>query len=513
MFFGIKLRLLAFLVSGSVLNVAAGENFPAETNQAARFLSWGPLVHDFSLTLDAGVRREIGPFYYHEELEAEGRRTTAFPPFFSRTTSEELEYEEIDLAYPLLTYDRFGGEKRIQLLQMLSFSVARDQDLNDRGKLTIFPVYYHQRSTNASSNYTAVFPFYGRLLNRMLRDEIEFVMFPLYSKTRKRDVVTRNYLYPFFHRREGAWLQGWQFWPLIGRELRLPHTKTNDFGHPVPVPGHRKNFLLWPFHFNDRTAVGTTNEVHEHAVLPFYTAYRSPARDSTTLLWPFFTYTQDRKKNYREWGLPWPFIGFARGEGKHLNRVWPFFSRNSNGHLRSDFYAWPLLKINEAKASLLHRKRYSVLFYLYSDLMEANTETGQTRRRRDLWPLFHWKRELDGRERLRIPALVEGILPNNKSVERNWSPVWSLWRSEKNPNTGTSSQSLLWNLWRRETSPGHEKSSLLFGLVQYETDASGRRWKWFHSWRSGRDRTAAATTARTPDTTGQLMFSTSTHAP
>jgi hypothetical protein len=56
-----------------------------------------------------------------------------------------------------------------------------------------------------------------------------------------------------------------------------------------------------------------------------------------------------------------------------------------------------------------------------------------------------------------------------------------MWRSEKNPNTGAKSQSLLWNLWRRDTSPGIEKSSLFFGLVQYESDASGRRWKWFHS--------------------------------
>ena len=44
----------------------------------------------------------------------------------------------------------------------------------------------------------------------LFRDEIFFVMFPIYSQTRKKDVVTDNYLYPFFHLRHGDGLHGWQ---------------------------------------------------------------------------------------------------------------------------------------------------------------------------------------------------------------------------------------------------------------------------------------------------------------
>ena len=47
------------------------------------------------------------------------------------------------------------------------------------------------------------FPLYGHLQNRLFRDEIFFVLFPVYGESRKRDVVTDNYLYPFFHLRHG----------------------------------------------------------------------------------------------------------------------------------------------------------------------------------------------------------------------------------------------------------------------------------------------------------------------
>ena len=63
-------------------------------------------------------------------------------------------------------------------------------------------------------------PFYGHLKNRLFRDEIDFTMFPLYVRTRKKDVVTRNMPYPFFHLREGDGLRGWQFGRLLAANTR-----------------------------------------------------------------------------------------------------------------------------------------------------------------------------------------------------------------------------------------------------------------------------------------------------
>ena len=66
-------------------------------------------------------------------------------------------------------------------------------------------------------------------------------------------------------------------------------------------------------------------------------------------------------------------------------------------------------------------------------------------------------------------------MPNNRGIERNWSPLWSLWVSESNPRAGKNSQSLLWNLFRHESAPGVKKVSLLFGLFQYHSDSEMKR--------------------------------------
>jgi hypothetical protein len=440
----------------------------------------GPLLQEFNLTLETGRRTEaLGPLWSYERRETQTQ--WAVPPLFSHASDEGADVEEFDLAYPLLTYDRFGTEFRFQIFQVLSFSGGLSQQDSRQRRFTVFPFYFQQRSSDPALNYTAVFPFYGRLKNRLFRDDIRFVMFPLYGRTRKKDVVTDNYLYPFFHLREGNALRGWQFWPLSGYEHKEATTRTNLADEIETVGGHKKFFALWPIFFNQRLGLGTENPEHHQAFLPLYSYLRSPQRDSTTVLWPFgVTFTDDRAKKYRELGVPWPLFDFARGEGKTVNRMWPLFSHAKTPILESDFFLWPLYKYNRAHAPPLDRERTRILFFLYSDLIEKNEETGTALQRTDLWPLFTARRDHDGNERLQLLAPLEPLLPNNKSIERNYSPLWSLWRSEKNRRTGAASESLLWNLYRRETTPQTRKCSLLFGIFQYESGSERKRLRLFY---------------------------------
>jgi hypothetical protein len=110
------------------------------------------------------------------------------------------------------------------------------------------------------------------------------------------------------------------------------------------------------------------------------------------------------------------------------------------------------------------------------NLRETNRETGRTARRVDAWPFYTWTRDWDGNERRQILAPVEP-LRKGTGIERNWAPLWSLWREERRAATGRHSQSLLWNLYRRDASPASTNVSLLFGLVRYDITPEGRRWR------------------------------------
>ncbi len=451
----------------------------------------GPLFDQFELVVGSGQRTEAaGPFFYDQRNDSE--KTWAVPPLLSYDADPATESKEFDSVYPVLTYERYGMEYRWQLAQLLSFSGGQNPDDSTAKRFTLFPVYFQQRSSNPDENYTALFPLYGRLQNRLFRDEIFFVLFPIYGESRKRDVVTDNYLYPVIHLRHGEGLQGWQFWPLIGSEHKDVTTKTNGFGETEINGGHDKFFALWPVYFHQNNGIGTDNPEKFRATLPLYSVVRSPQRDSTCVLWPFFTWIDDREKNYHEWEGPWPFVVVARGAGKTTTRFWPLFSRSHNDTLESDFYLWPLYMYKRLHTEALDRERTRILFYLFSNVTEKNIETGAERQRVDFWPLFTWHHDFNGCSRLQILAPVESALPNNQGVERNWSPLWSLWRSENNPRAGTASRSFLWNLYRRDTAPASKKCSLLFGFFQYQSDSEMKELRLFHvpvlKWHAQTDR-------------------------
>lgn len=453
------------------------QSLPARA--ADDWLNLGLLYDRFDLTLEEGWREEwVGPFFYTEQGPNE--RIWAVPPLLTYARDPSLDTARFTFAYPLFSYTTTGGQYRWQLMQLLSFAGGPTQVEEHRDRFTLFPLFFYQRSDDPEQSYLAAGPFYGELKGRLMRDEIQYVMFPLYSRTRKRDVVTRNYLYPIFHLREGEGLKGWQVWPLFGREHKEVTSRTDNFGDVEVVPGHDRTFALWPLFFNHHTGLGTTNMAWQQAFLPLYSLTRSPQRDATTVLWPFFSRIEDRGKQYTEWQTPWPFVVFADGPGKTTRRFWPLYAHAQSTNQETASYLWPVYRYNRLHNPSFERVRKRVLFFLYSDLVERNLETGKSRQRRDFLPLFTWRRDLNDNQRLQILAPLEPVLPGNKKIEQEYSPIWSLWRSQKNPSTGASSQSLLWNLYRRDVRPDSRQTSMLFGLFQSRRSQDGSDLRLFY---------------------------------
>src|ERR1700683_3616464 len=129
----------------------------------------GPLYSKFHLTLSPGSRSEAaGPLFYSQLSGSQ--RQWALPPLCCRTVTPDVDWSEMEILYPIISYRRFGGEYRLQLLQFFSFSGGQATPETGLRDFTIFPFYFQQRSPATNLDYTAVVPFYGYLNNRLFRD-------------------------------------------------------------------------------------------------------------------------------------------------------------------------------------------------------------------------------------------------------------------------------------------------------------------------------------------------------
>ncbi len=431
----------------------------------------GPLMYAHRLTLEPGHEAGVlGPIFTERHAGTDPYSQWTIRPLLSWRGLDDGRSEEWDLLYPLLTYHRTGEESRFQLLQWIGFSGGRHQTGGDENSTTLFPFYFSRESGDPARDYRALFPVYGTLKGRMMRDRIDFALFPLYAKSQKRDVVTRNYLYPIFHLRDGEGLRGWQIWPLAGHEVKSFNPAA---GGAAAAGGHTRTFVAWPFYQHAESGIGTAQHTTVDALLPLYSLRRAPQRQDTTLLWPFFHYTADAANQYTEYGVPWPMIVWGDGPKKSVHRVWPLFGREQDGELTKAFYLWPLYQHRRLETERILRERERYLGFLYAHTREQRKETGESSERADLWPLYTYQRN-GSRVRRQFLSPVEPLLPDHPGIERNYSPLFALWRSESDAASGRSSTSLLWNLVRTESEPEREKCSLLFGLFRYKSEKEAR---------------------------------------
>ena len=443
-------------------------------------LSLGPLYNRSGLTLTEGWREEwFGPFFYRELSDS--TYTVGVPPLFSYYNDDDVKRRGFDFLYPVIGYREYDNEYRFNIFQIFSFSGGSTGDDGHAKRTTIFPFYFQQRSTVPEENYLAIVPFYGTLKNRLFYEEVHFVMFPIYSQTKKKGAVTDNYLVPIFHIRHGMGLKGWQVFPLYGHEVKTPFSFTNKYDELEFSPGHEKRFILWPLYLESTTGIGSTNQLFQRAILPFFSYQESELRHSITAPWPIgLTLTRDEEKKYNEIGFPWPLFVIARGEGKNITRFWPIYGTASNPYKQSDFYLWPIYKYNKLITDSEDIERVRIALFLYSDSVTTKKDNTNTSRRTSLWPLFHHYIDADGKQKLTSPALLEPIFPSNKPIERNYSPLWGLCREEKNLKDGKYSKSLFWNLLREDTTKEKHKCSALFGLIQVEKTQDSTKVKLFH---------------------------------
>ena len=380
------------------------------------------------------------------------------PLFFWREDKPEMQLQW-EVLYPLMSYTRTEQDREFQMLQLLNFRQEGSTPQEREERFDLFP-FYLSGKTESGEEYRAFLPFAGRALNRLGQDELEFVLFPLYARFVKGGVETKFFPWPVISLTRGEKHSGFRIVPLYGEE-----TREGVF---------EKRFLLWPLFLYQKTGLDGDSPEEIVSALPFLVTQRSAARDSTTILWPFFTYTQDREKQYEEWDLPWPLIKVARGQTRNITRLLPLFSVEERV-LRNEFLLkelkstdfmvlFPLYIRSQEEVPGSVKVRDRVLWWVYSDTREEGRDGSA--RRVDAWPFFWYTRDREGAIEFQTLALLEAFMPGNERIERNYSPLWAVYRYRRNPE-GDQVWSFLWNLVRHEESKGGRLVEVLGPLLAY----------------------------------------------
>ena len=400
----------------------------------------------------------------------------AVRPLFYRTEDSREQTAQTSYLYPLASTDSSPRATTLQVLQLIQKNVYRKGEEEEERSSQFFP-FYLQGESKKYGQYTSFFPIYGDIYERLWRDEIHFVMFPLYSRTVNKGTTSRNYFYPFINTIDGDRESGFQLWPLYGQAAK--------------EGVYRKRFVLWPFFLSESRDLNTDNPKERFYLFPFYASLDSPQRTSRHYLWPFFGHTVDWGKGgtegeppapsfefledyeersggkLEEWDYFWPFWYTVRSDERNVDSWLPFYSKAESKESVKSWYLWPVYRTESLDSPLFKQDRERLLYWLYSDNRESWPVDGTSRRKVALWPLFFYTKDPKGTMSLSFPAPVEPVL-DREGIEKNWAPFWRIYQQKWN-DQGDSAASFLWNLYWHEAR-GEDLAYEFFPLVSYSTE-------------------------------------------
>ena len=411
----------------------------------------------------------VGPFVEHRRAP-DGRRFTAIRPFWSHVSDVESRRAHTDVLWPVGSFLSRGDELHWRMLPAFGHDFDTDTSPS-RHRWAVFPVLFGGRDAD-DQGYFAIFPLGGTIHEIFGRDRVWFVLFPLYTRSLQNDNRTTSVLWPIYSRTTGGDLYRWRVWPLYG----YSHTPDR----------WTKRFVLWPiwtsvdYHYPGTDGGG-------FILFPLYGQVNLPDRQSRMLFPPFFKVEWGDTDHFA-FNAPWPILQYVNSPDYERLYVFPLGGRRRRGHDRSWFALWPIFSGQRTARPREVLTRFRALPFWYYENVQTRAPAGETpdgdRLPRDegaslsrymrLWPLGMYRREKE-LSVVRVPDLWP--LRQTPGIERNWAPLWTLYRRERSEDRRLSE--VLWGMFRWERTP-EVRDVRLFPLLESREKDDTRRWRFLY---------------------------------
>ncbi|MBX7056458.1 MAG: hypothetical protein K1X75_00220 [Leptospirales bacterium] len=412
--------------------------------------------------------REYWQFlFFYESTRAPGQIERIWHPFYGVYENQEKAYSYRRALYPIF-YSH--GTNHWNHWTMLYFFSGDDvyREEADEGDSDWLLSPFFQMGGGAGEDYWSVFPFYGRLRNKLGYSEINYVLFPLYASWSYRDYHARGILWPLTMWGGGDDRDDLRIFPFYSQKI---HRGKYD-----------RRTLLWPFFQWGDEALDKVEPRHYFFSFPLVGRKWSDQGqlNAWTFLWlpflgGFVAWGEDKKTNSFSFNALWFIYQYQRSDDPHLSKhvIFPFYGYYRFGNTDDDaetyyneaLFITPLFAALHASSAVVDSE-YTYLFPFYTN----NTRHFRKERESDwhlkIWPLFQITETSGGRSEFRSLVLWPF---RADQFERDWGVFYALTEWSRYEN-GDRYFSLLFRLYSRYWNE-NEEHHFFIGFEWHNTPA------------------------------------------
>lgn len=435
----------------------------------------------------------VGPLIFRKPAP-EAATVSGFRPLFVRTEDASGTTTVATVLYPVFIYRADSDTYKWTILNLITGAGPKHEvatTSTDQTKAFDLWIFYFSRQTGSpETSYRALFPIVGTIKYRFGKDELRWVIWPLYFRVEKNGAATTSTPWPFIQVVTGT-EHGFALWPLYGTRER-------------PDSFHR-TFFLWPLGWNNtiqppEDSPPGTPPTRQFGFLPFYTREQRDHYINEDYVWPFFGYTDRTLPNrYHETRYFWPFFVQGRGDDRFVDRWGPFYTHSIVKGMDKTWIMWPLIRQAKWEDSGVAQKRTQFLYLLYWSLQQRSltNPNAAPADRTHIWPLFSKWDNGAGRRQFQLFSPFDVFFPDNDNVRESWTPLFSIFRYDQRASDDRR-WSLLWRAvtWRHdhgekefhlgplfsvESRPHQRRVAIGNGIFGWKRDPDDKGWHvfWF----------------------------------
>jgi len=371
--------------------------------------------------------RALGPLF-EARSSADGKSSLmAFRPLWSRKDAPGERAS--DFVWPLSAW-RDSWPSKFQWV-LLYYGV---DDPDGRYRHYFIPLWFCGTDEKGAF-YWGLWPVYGDVKDLIGYDRTSFALWPLYWRTERNGNAGEAYVWPIVN---------WESGPRADKFRVFPVYAYND----VYARYYARN-VLWPIYESVRSQ-NDSMPGEGWMLWPFYGRDSWGERSSWSAIWPLFQYAERGESGFRT-HCPWPLFQYARSyerDGEYMLWLWPFWGQTLKADEDMSFFVFPLgWRLEDRGEKNLTRWLWLLPLYWTQSVYDKSGEERQFLHRR-FWPFASYTETKDSAS---IRALDIWPQRRMESLERNWSPLWTLFSYDEDKTS--FSWDLLWGMLRGSESP------------------------------------------------------------
>ncbi len=388
-------------------------------------------------------------WFFYENERTDRMQSFVIRPFFMK--NKNLKNGDIFKASLMpIVYWEYQTKRKSEWKSLFGFINSVDYVHKEGTKdydLGVFPFLFYGDSKDERDKYCLIWPFGGTLKGKLGQDRISAYIFPgivlffffpptwpptLISTLRTAAILAASFMPVYTEYEFKDYSAMGFFWPIIQRGK----SKERDDLRILPFYAHNyyknkyDNYSVLMI-FNYQKTFFSDDEQRTIFAFPFYGRRwnLSSSSNSSSLLWPFFSWGYDTKRGDYELNFPWPLVQIQDCMEPQIRKriFFPFYGEYEYRDQESLFVT-PLY-FSLKKHSVNFDSEYyiiSVLFWYFKREYKnhESPEYGTSWRYFKIWPLMQY--EYDDRENFSFNLFSFFPMRDPEGYEKLYQPFWTI---------------------------------------------------------------------------------------